>query len=122
MPRAGAGWRLRDAARWDGCPAAGPRLFVEHELIQLRRGIHASLALRPVPTIEGREGESLVVWTTTPWTLPGNVAAAVKPDAECGLTEEAAGGPVERNADARRSLRRARGEELVGLEYEGPFD
>ena len=27
-------------------------------------------------------GEALVVWTTTPWTLPANVAAAVKPDAE----------------------------------------
>ena len=25
-----------------------------------------------------REGESLVVWTTTPWTLPANVAAAVR--------------------------------------------
>ena len=24
----------------------------------------------------------LVVWTTTPWTLPANVAAAVDPDAE----------------------------------------
>ena len=34
-----------------------------------------------------RPGESLVVWTTTPWTLPANVAAAVKPDAEYGLRE-----------------------------------
>jgi isoleucyl-tRNA synthetase len=25
-------------------------------------------------------GESLLVWTTTPWTLPGNVAVAVAPD------------------------------------------
>ena len=27
-------------------------------------------------------GEALVIWTTTPWTLPANVAAAVKPDAD----------------------------------------
>ncbi|MCA9831496.1 MAG: isoleucine--tRNA ligase [Dehalococcoidia bacterium] len=27
----------------------------------------------------------LVAWTTTPWTLPGNVALAVKPDAEYGI-------------------------------------
>ena len=27
-------------------------------------------------------GEALVVWTTTPWTLPANVAATVNPDAE----------------------------------------
>ena len=31
--------------------------------------------------------ESLVIWTTTPWTLPANVAAAVKPDAEYGRRE-----------------------------------
>ena len=34
-----------------------------------------------------RPGESLVVWTTTPWTLPANVAAAVNPDAEYGRRE-----------------------------------
>ena len=28
----------------------------------------------------GRESESLLVWTTTPWTLPANVAAAVHPE------------------------------------------
>ncbi len=28
----------------------------------------------------GAEGESLLVWTTTPWTLPGNVAVAAAPD------------------------------------------
>ena len=27
-------------------------------------------------------GEALVVWTTTPWTLPANVATTVKPDAD----------------------------------------
>ena len=51
---------------------------------------HPSLYVR-FP-LEDREGESLVVWTTTPWTLPANVAAAVKPDAEYGLTATAAGG------------------------------
>ena len=44
----------------------------------------APVALRPLPA-QGRDGESLVIWTTTPWTLPANVAAAVKPDAEYGL-------------------------------------
>ncbi|MDQ3870798.1 MAG: class I tRNA ligase family protein, partial [Chloroflexota bacterium] len=31
------------------------------------------------PIVE-RPGESLLVWTTTPWTLPSNVAAAVRED------------------------------------------
>ena len=30
----------------------------------------------------GESGESLLVWTTTPWTLPGNVAVAVAPQVE----------------------------------------
>jgi isoleucyl-tRNA synthetase len=28
-----------------------------------------------------REGDALVIWTTTPWTLPGNVAVAISPTA-----------------------------------------
>ncbi len=30
--------------------------------------------------INDRDGEYLVIWTTTPWTLPANVAVAVHPD------------------------------------------
>jgi isoleucyl-tRNA synthetase len=30
--------------------------------------------------VTGRENEYLVIWTTTPWTLPANVAVAVHPD------------------------------------------
>ena len=38
-----------------------------------------------------------LIWTTTPWTLPANVAAAVKPDAEYGLVHRGlAAGPVDR--------------------------
>ncbi|HMA04546.1 MAG TPA: class I tRNA ligase family protein, partial [Methanomicrobiales archaeon] len=31
--------------------------------------------------VKGRDREYLVIWTTTPWTLPANVAAAVMPGA-----------------------------------------
>ena len=30
--------------------------------------------------LEGREGEYIVIWTTTPWTIPGNEAVAVHPE------------------------------------------
>ncbi|MCU0628877.1 MAG: isoleucine--tRNA ligase [Methanoregulaceae archaeon] len=30
--------------------------------------------------VDGRDHEYLVIWTTTPWTLPANVAVAVHPD------------------------------------------
>ena len=70
--------------------------------------------------LKDREGEALVVWTTTPWTLPANVAAAVKPDARVRAAATAAG--RSREADDEYDRRRRAGEELVGLEYEGPFD
>ena len=80
---------------------------------------HPSLFVR-FP-LRAREGEALVVWTTTPWTLPANVAAAVKPDAEYGLTADGRWVAVARYPDESFQLT-ALGEELVGLEYSGPFD
>ncbi|MDQ2967793.1 MAG: isoleucine--tRNA ligase [Actinomycetota bacterium] len=113
------GWLYKGHRSVEWCPRCGTSLS-QHELINSYGELtHPSLYVR-FP-IKGREGESLVVWTTTPWTLPANVAAAVKPDAEYGLTEEGDWWAVERNADAA-FVRRVRGEELVGLEYEGPFD
>jgi isoleucyl-tRNA synthetase len=113
------GWLYKGHRSVEWCPRCGTSLS-QHELINSYAELtHPSLYVR-FP-IKGREGESLVVWTTTPWTLPANVAAAVKPDAEYGLTEEGDWWAVERNVDAA-FVRRARGEELVGLEYDGPFD
>jgi isoleucyl-tRNA synthetase len=71
--------------------------------------------------LRDRPGETLVVWTTTPWTLPANVAAAVNPEAEYGrrLNGEwvaAPRYPDERFDDVLK------GSELVGWRYEGPFD
>ena len=71
--------------------------------------------------LHGREGQSLVVWTTTPWTLPANVAAAVKPDAEYGRREDGDWVAVARYPE-EHFVEKVRGEDLVGLRYEGPFD
>src|SRR5439155_855979 len=68
-----------------------------------------------------RPGESLVVWTTTPWTLPANVAAAVRPESEYGRRENGEWVLAERYPD-ERFVERKRGDELVGWRYRGPFD
>jgi isoleucyl-tRNA synthetase len=87
---------------------------------------HASVTLK-FPLVE-RPGESLLVWTTTPWTLAANVAAAVHPD----LTYVR----VRQNDEilylSKATLHMLRGDhtveaelagsELVGLTYRGPFD
>ena len=113
------GWLYKGHRSVEWCPRCGTSLS-QHELINSYAMLtHPSLYVR-FP-LKDRKGESLVVWTTTPWTLPANVAAAVKPDAEYGLNDEGDWWAVERNPDAT-FVRRASGAELVGLEYEGPFD
>jgi isoleucyl-tRNA synthetase len=112
------GWLFQGHRSTQWCPRCGTSLS-QHE--QAGEGNyeeldHPSLYVR-FP-LKAREGESLIVWTTTPWTLPANVAAAVRPGAEYGLRDGGwrlaeAGGEYDQVV---------RGEGLVGLEYEGPFD
>ena len=42
----------------------------------------AILVSFPLVGVEGKQGTSLVVYTTTPWTLPSNLLIAVHPDLE----------------------------------------
>src|SRR4029079_5896577 len=91
----------------------------QHELINSYAELsHPSLFVR-FP-LKGRE-EALAIWTTTPWTLPANVAGAVNPEAEYGLTEDGEWWAVALKPDGSFT-KRARGNELVGLEYEAPFE
>ena len=81
------GWLYLGHRSTEWCPRCGTSLS-QHELSQ--SGVYQdradpSLFVR-FPLLD-RPGESLVVWTTTPWTLPANVAAAVNPDAEYGRRE-----------------------------------
>ncbi len=66
-------------------------------------------------------GEALVIWTTTPWTLPANVAAAVRPAAQYGRLDNGDWLAVERG-DGRTFAEVRPGSELVGWRYRGPFD
>src|SRR5206468_5874087 len=75
------GWLYLGHRSTEWCPRCGTSLS-QHELTQAgvyQERADPSLFVR-LPLTE-RRNEYLVVWTTTPWTLPANVAAAVKPDA-----------------------------------------
>ena len=60
-----------------------------------------------------------MVWTTTPWTLPANVAAAVNPDADYGLLENGEWVACALFPD-ETFTQVVKGAELVGLRYDGP--
>jgi isoleucyl-tRNA synthetase len=115
------GWLYLGHRSTEWCPRCGTSLS-QHELTQA--GVYQersdpSLYVR-FPLLD-RPNESLAVWTTTPWTLPANVAAAVKPDAEYGRRDSGEWVAVARYP-GQQFEQRALGEELVGLRYRGPFD
>ncbi len=120
------GWLYRGHKSMPWCPRCGTSLS-QHELIDSYKDItHPSLYVR-LPIV-GREHEYLVVWTTTPWTLPANVAAAVRADAQYARVQTNVG--IDYVAADRLDHVPVRGKvvgsvpgsELVGLSYVGPFD
>ncbi len=86
--------------------------------------------------VAGKENEFLVIWTTTPWTLPANVAVAVDADFRYARVRAFRDGaseilwiadelvePVLRKGRYQdyELLGTALGSELVGLRYESPL-
>ncbi len=73
--------------------------------------------------LAGRKGESLLVWTTTPWTLPSNLAIAVGADIDYVLIDgywvaEARAGAYFKEPQIAG---RCKGSDLAGLHYEPLF-
>ncbi|MGH2977201.1 MAG: isoleucine--tRNA ligase [Gaiellaceae bacterium] len=115
------GWLYKGHRATQWCPRCGTSLSKHEQAGEENYAEieHPSLFVR-FP-LRSREGQSLVIWTTTPWTLPANVAAAVKPEAEYGRNDAGEWVAVARFPDEHFE-ERVRGSELVGLEYDGPFD
>jgi isoleucyl-tRNA synthetase len=115
------GWLYMGHRSTEWCPRCGTSLS-QHELSQA--GVYqdrADPSLFVRFPLRERHGESLVAWTTTPWTLPANVAAAVKPDAEYGRMDNGQWVAVARYPGDKFEEVRP-GAELVGWTYDGPFD
>lgn len=75
-------------------------------------------------------GESLLAWTTTPWTLPSNLALAVAPDVSyvqvrhngtVYILAEARLGAYEKELESAEVLNTVLGSALVGLAYTPMF-
>ncbi len=126
-------YKGRDVMPW--CPRCGTGLS-QHEIVTegYQDITHDSPFLKFPLIDEGHEGESLLIWTTTPWTLAANVAAAVNPENDYvkvqdqgaiiyfskSLLESLKNDGV--LTDEAKILAELKGSELVGLRYRGPFD
>ncbi|MFO7298936.1 MAG: isoleucine--tRNA ligase [Actinomycetes bacterium] len=107
------------ATEW--CPRCGTSIS-QHEITMsgvYQEKADPSLFVR-LPLVD-REGEYLVIWTTTPWTLPANVAAAVHPEQRYGRRTNGEWVAVERYPDEELTDVRP-GAEMEGWRYRGPFD
>ena len=128
------GWVYEGTDVMPWCPRCGTGLS-QHEIVTegYQEIVHPGLYLRFPLIGRGSDPEtsppgSLLVWTTTPWTLTANTAAAVHPSRTYVN--------VQQNDDVlyvikdRLSVLRGDyevleempGRDLVGLRYRGPFD
>jgi len=120
--------------------AKDPSVYV---LFELERGRKSEVGSRESkvgsrPTPDSRLPTYLLVWTTTPWTLPANFAVAVHPEldyvevewkgkhvilAETRAAHIIPGGDTQPLVTPDRPpLRRFKGAELVGVRYRRPLD
>ena len=111
------------------CPRCGTALS-SHEVSQGYKTVKEVSAFVRFP-VKGEENTWLYAWTTTPWTLPSNVALCVNPqeiyarficDGRTIIMGKALIGSV-LGADAQvRMIEEMPGSALNGLEYEPLFD
>lgn len=121
------GWiyKGRDVMPW--CARCGTGIS-QHEIVTegYRELTHPSITLR-LPLRE-RPGENLLVWTTTPWTLTSNVAAAVGPDLVYVKVRQGdevfylSKGTVQILHGSFEVIEELLGKDMEGWRYVGPFD
>jgi isoleucyl-tRNA synthetase len=97
------------------CPRCGTPLS-DHEVAQgYAEATDPSIFVR-MPLVE-QPSTALLVWTTTPWTLPANVAVAANPNLEYALVErELPEGGSEKLILAHSLLKNVFGEERVKVQ------
>ena len=122
------GWIYKghDVMPW--CPRCGTGLS-EHEIVTegYQERTHLSVFVR-LPLIDEPDA-SLLVWTTTPWTLAANVAAAVNPELDYVHVEQNGHGLYLAKEAVKNALRgdytvtrELKGADMLGWTYKGPFD
>ena len=122
------GWLYKghDVMPW--CPRCGTGIS-EHEIVTEGYQERTHLATFVAFPLQDEPGANLLVWTTTPWTLAANVAAAVHPNLAYVRAEQDGKAYYVAQEAARSALRgeftvsrEVTGADLIGRPYQGPFD
>ena len=118
-------YKGRDSVPW--CPRCGTAIS-QHEILteEYKELVHKSIFFK-LP-IDNHKNTYFLVWTTTPWTLPGNVALAVHSDFDYVKVKDEKGNVfilLKEKADLIKNgqiMETVKGKKLEGLKYEGLFD
>lgn len=114
------------------CPRCGTTLS-NFEVNQGYKDIKDLSVFVELPLAD-EENTSLIVWTTTPWTLPGNMAAAIHNDYDYATVEIAHEDTTKKVIIAKdrvegvlkdreyKIVETRKGSELVGKSYQPPFE
>lgn len=109
------------------CPRCGTPLS-SHEVAQGYKTIKEPAVYIKFKILNPEFREtSLLIWTTTPWTLPGNVAVALNPDfsyVKVRVGNEfliLAKGLLEKSGVEGEVIKEYKGRDLVGLRYLPPY-
>ncbi|HTH69697.1 MAG TPA: isoleucine--tRNA ligase [Candidatus Saccharimonadales bacterium] len=121
------GWLYKGHRSMPWCARCGTALS-QHEMIDSYREMTHTSIYAKLP-IEGQPKSFFLVWTTTPWTLPANVALAVHPELDY-VRAEVAGETLVLGKKVFEALAlpgatvvaTVKGATLVGERYGGPFD
>lgn len=124
------GWIYKGHESVPWCPRCETAIS-QHEMLteDYKEVVHESIYFE-LP-IEGRQNEYLLVWTTTPWTLPANIAVAIDATYEYSLVKGIDGNLFWIAKELVESIfkgkhqeivKTVKGKELVGLKYFTAFD
>lgn len=124
------GWLYKGHESVPWCPRCETAIS-QHEMLteDYKEVVHDSIYMEF--KLEDAKDEYLLVWTTTPWTIPANIAVAVDKDIEYSLVEGMSGDkfwlakdliPDVFGEDYKKIIKTVKGTELEGRKYTGLFD
>jgi len=115
----------------DETPLSSHELRMDDDVYQRRQDPAITVGFPITPDGSDLDGAHLLIWTTTPWTLPSNQAVAVNPEVEYVLVASQHGRVVLARARLAAYARELGedpeilgsypGEQLLGLRYLPPF-
>jgi isoleucyl-tRNA synthetase len=118
-------YKGQDVVPW--CIRCGTAIS-QHEILteEYKEITHKSVFIK-LPVV-GKKNTFFLAWTTTPWTLPANVALAVHPDLDYTQVRDEKGSIfilLKEKSDLipkSKKIKTLKGKSLKGLKYKGLFD